>query len=119
MGALISAVLGKIVGSAAFFGAVQAAMFVALKAVLTVLLFSGLAVVLHNFLISWITDYITAAADAYGNHADAGNLEQFVFQITGIGAYLGGLFKVQESFSVLMAGFSVGAVRSFIPFIGK
>lgn len=116
---LFAALFGKIVGSAAFTGAVQVAMFMAFKLVLVTLMVSVLAIVLNNFIIAFITDLISAAANEFANHPDAGDLSNLVFNLEGIGAYLGGLLKLQESFSVLMAGFSIGAVRSFIPFIGK
>lgn len=116
---VVAVLLAKIGQSQVFTAALASAFFLAIKGVIVFLMVSVLAIVLHNFLIDFITDYLASAVDAYGNSPDGSALQTFTIQLSGIGAYLGGLFKIPEAFSVLMAGFSIGAVRSFIPFIGK
>ena len=116
---LFAGLFGSIAGNTAVMAAVQVAFFMALKFVMAFLIIVVLAIVLHNFLRDWITDLILAAAQAYGEDPDASALQGFVIELTGIAAYLGNHLKLQESFAILMAGFSVGAVRSFIPFMGK
>ena len=114
LGSLLAGLGGAVRSLGIRQAAIASAKFVATKVVLTTLLVSGLAIVLHNFVISFMTDFINASAQEMTD----GNMQSFLINLEGIGAYIGNKLKLQESISLILSGVSVGAVRKFIPFIG-
>jgi len=115
LGGLLTGIAGAIGASSVKDAAIQVAKFIAFKVILTALLVTGLAIVLNNFVIDFVTDFISQAATSL---SDGTTFQSSVFQLQNIGAYLGNILMLKESMAVVISGISIGAVRKFIPFIG-
>ena len=113
---LASRVMGAITAGSAWQLAKAIALFVAFKTVMVALITVVLAVVLHNFVVGFITDFLTAATSDLPTDG-VSITEPIVIQLTGLAAWIGYNLKVPESMSVYVACLSIAAVRSWVPFL--
>lgn len=93
----------------------EAAKWIATKSIISVVFIAGLSILLNNFIIGFVDDWINAVNTEIGT----GNaLQAASIQVQGVAAYLAIKLRLPESLSVLISGYAVAAVRSFIPFLG-
>lgn len=91
---------------------VEVAKWTAAKIILTAFISVGIYIIANNLLV-WVVSKILEETSQF---ASQGELSPFVLQLTGLGGYLAGCFKLVQSFSLIVMGFSVRAIRQFLPF---
>lgn len=107
------AIIGVILGFIGKFLTDRLLFFVAVKALLIALFVVVLPIILKNFLI-WIFEQIHAFMAI---HLPADGMSAFIINLSGVGAYLGGCFKLPLCFSILMSAMLLRITLNFIPFI--
>lgn len=91
---------------------VQLAKWTAAKVLLTSFLTVGIYIVANNLLV-WA---VTKILEQTSQFASLGSMESSVIQLTGIGAYFADHLLLIPSFSLIIAGVSIRAIRQFLPF---
>jgi len=88
------------------------AFFLALKALLVSLITVSLAVIFHNFVLDFLFEWISSATASLPD----GGLSSTIYQLTGLGGWVGSQLRLPECFSVIVSASIMVGVRRFIPF---
>lgn len=91
--------------------ALELAKWGAKKLLITAFFTVAIYVVANNFLV-W---FIGKVIEETSQFMDAGTFESSAFQLIGLGAYLAEKFRLVESFSLVVTGLSIRAIRQFLP----
>jgi hypothetical protein len=86
--------------------------FLAIKALVYFTIFVAFPLVLYNFFLEFFVDIMNFAV----SYIQGSIANPFVFQITGLGAYLAEQIRLVEAFTVYMMYLQVKFLSRFIPF---
>ena len=98
-----------------FFGQgflLELAKWTATKLLITAFLTIGIYIIANN-LIVFIVSKIVENVSTFSNQ---GSINPAIVQLTGLGAYFAGKLKIVPSVSLIVTGFSIRAIRQFLPF---
>jgi len=91
---------------------VEVAKWTASKLLLTAFLTVGIYIIANN-LIVFIVSKILEQTSQFSNQ---GTMSTVAIQLTGLGAYLADHLLLVQSFALIITGFSIRAIRQFLPF---
>lgn len=91
---------------------VEVARWTATKLLLTAFLTVGIYIIANN-LIVWM---VTKILEQTSQFASQGTMSSVAIQLTGLGAYLADQLLLAQSFALIITGFSIRAIRQFLPF---
>jgi len=109
----LAGLFGKITVETGRLITIETVKFLAFKALVIFTIFVAFPLVLYNFFLEFFQDIMNYAVSfIQGSVSDP-----FVFQITGLGAYLAQQIRLVEAFTVYMMYVQVRFLMRFIPFI--
>ena len=73
----------------------------------------GIYIIFNNVLV-WLIDKILTEVGSLVS--DQGSFDSIVIQLTGLGAYFANEMRLVDAFAVIVTGFTIRAVRQFLPF---
>ncbi len=118
---VVAAVGGAVASIGSFLAAMvtkdvvlEVAKFIAYKVLLSGLLFVGLALVMRHFVLDLAFDMMAAVAPDLNSLS--GGLSGPTLSLGGGVGAVASMLKVPECVSVLVSGYTVAMVRSFLPF---
>lgn len=114
MGALLSKLLAWFAGKNLLEIAIGAAKWLAMVALVKFVMFTALgaaAAVAVGFVLNFAQTQIMAL------YAETGVSASPVLQLTGLAGYLGGLLRLPECMTILVAGWSFRFLRQVVPFL--
>lgn len=91
---------------------VDVAKWAATKLLITAFCTVGIYIVANN-LIVWLVTKILEQTSVFTSQ---GAMASSIVQLTGLGAYLADHLLLTESFALIVTGFSIRAIRQFLPF---
>lgn len=92
---------------------VELAKWTVVKIVVTAFCTVGIYIVASNLLVFFVSKIIEGVTSMAGSQ---GSVDSAIIQISGLGAYFAERFKIVPSFSLIVTGFSIRAIRQFLPF---
>lgn len=91
---------------------VELAKWTAFKLLITAFITVGIYIIANN-LIVWL---VTTILEQTSQFASQGSMDSPVIQLTGLGAYFANHLRLTQSFSLIVTGFTIRAIRQFLPF---
>jgi len=110
---IISSILSGLVAGFGRLFTVETLKFVAYKALILFILFVALPLVLYNVGVDLIFDFMQYALDQISGY----QIDSFVVQISGIGAYIATKIKLVESVTLFLSFLAIKFIFRFIPFL--
>lgn len=92
---------------------VELAKWTATKLLITAFCTVGIYIVSSNLLVFFVSKIIDGVSSMAGSQ---GSISSAIIQFSGLGAYFAERLKLVQSLSVIVTGFSIRAIRQFLPF---
>lgn len=93
--------------------AVELANWAAIKILVTAFCTVGIYIISSNLLVFFVSKIIDGVSSMANSQ---GNISSPIIQLSGLAAYLAGQLKLVPSLSAIITGFSIRAIRQFLPF---
>lgn len=92
---------------------VELAKWTAIKIVVTAFCTVGIYIIASNLLVFFVSKIIDGVTSMAGSQ---GSISSAIIQFSGLGAYFADRLKLVQSLSLIITGFSIRAIRQFLPF---